>query len=150
MQDLKTATEGVGATNNTHQTHVFVWMGGVGTERWYFSQKLTVGGPRPGPVHLGVGPYQSTWESRGSGHWTALGPRRWGWGGSVSSPGSRSRRSWWWCLPSGDIWGSAPRLDWGSRLLGGFQGYTHLQNRGWYWWNTQREAKAHILLHIKL
>ena len=24
MQDLKTAKEGVGATNNTHQTHVFV------------------------------------------------------------------------------------------------------------------------------
>lgn len=126
-----------------HIKHMYLseW---VGIERWYFSQKLTVGGPRS--VHLGVGPYQSTWESRGSGHWTALGPRRWGWGGSVSSPGSRSRRSWWWCLPSGDIWGSAPRLDWGSQLLGGFQGYTHLQNRGRYW----REAKSHMLLQIKL
>lgn len=88
-----------------------------------------------------VCPYQSTWGFPGSGHWTALGPHLWGLEGSGSSPDCRSHRSWWWCPPADDTWGSAPLSDSESQLLGGSQGYIHLQIKG-------KQGYIHIYLQI--
>lgn len=88
-----------------------------------------------------VFPYQSTWGFPESGHWIALGPHLWGLEGSGSSPDCRSHRSWWWCPPADDTWGSAPLSDSESQLLGGSQGYIHLQIKG-------KQGYIHIYLQI--